>query len=51
MYLIEKNSASALFILGMLMPQAIPLLTLTLVCIWYEESTPQGEVGLNILKT
>ena len=22
------------------MPQIIPLLTLTLICMWYEESTP-----------
>ena len=30
--------------LGMLMSQTIPLLTLTLVCMWYEESTPpEGE--------
>ena len=28
--------------LGMLMPQITPLLTLTLVCTWYEEATPQG---------
>ena len=28
--------------LCMLKPQIIPLLTLTLVCTWYEESTPGG---------
>ena len=37
----EKN-ASPLCTQCMLMPQLIPHSTLTLVCTWCEESTPQG---------
>ena len=40
MYTLEKNSTSSLHILCTLMPQRIPLLTLTLICMWYEESNP-----------
>ena len=40
MYTLEKNNASPLCILCTLMPQIIPLLTLTLVHTWYEESNP-----------
>ena len=41
MYTLEKNDASPSCILCILMPQIIPLLTLTLVCMWYEESNPR----------
>ena len=34
----------SLCILCTLMPQMIPLLTLTLVRMWYEESTPGGNI-------
>ena len=30
------------YVVCTLMPQIIPLLTLTLVCMWYEKSTPRG---------
>ena len=36
----KKEKKSPLCILYMLMPQILPLLTLTLVHTWYEESTP-----------
>ena len=41
MYKLEKNNTSPLRILCMLMPQLIPLLTLTFVHTWYEESNPK----------
>ena len=40
MYTLEKNNTSPLCILYTLMPQRLPFLTLTLVCTWYEKSTP-----------
>ena len=40
MFINVANNTSPLCILCMLMPQIIPLLILTLVCTWYEESTP-----------
>jgi hypothetical protein len=40
MYTLEKNKTSTLCLLCALVPQTIPLLTLTLVHTWYEESTP-----------
>ena len=46
MYTLEKNNASPLCILCTLMPQVIPLFTLTLVCTWYEESNPQDAFSL-----
>ena len=39
MYKLEKNNTSPLCIICMLMPQILPLLTLTLVHTWYEEAT------------
>ena len=38
MYALDKNHTSPLCILCMLMPQIIPLFTLTLICTRYEES-------------
>ena len=40
MYTLEKSNTSPLCILCMLMPQIIPLLTLMLVHMWYEEFAP-----------
>ena len=40
MYTLEGNNTCLLCILCMLMTRMIPLLTLTLVCMSYEESTP-----------
>ena len=40
MYTLEKINTSPLCILDTLMPQIVPLLTLTLLHTWYEESTP-----------
>ena len=39
MYTLENNNTSPLCILCILMPKT-RLLTLMLVCMWYEESTP-----------
>ena len=39
MYILPKKKLSSC-ILSTLMSQIIPLLTLMLVCTWYEESTP-----------
>ena len=36
MYTLEKNNTSPLCVLYTLMPHIIPLLTLMLVCTWYE---------------
>ena len=41
MYTLEKNKTSPLSILCTLIPQTIPLLTLTFICTRYEESTPR----------
>ena len=41
MYTLEKNNIYPLCILCMLMSRIIPLLTLTLIHTWYEESTAQ----------
>ena len=41
MYILENNDTSPLCILCTLMPRIIPLPTLTLVRMWYEESTLQ----------
>ena len=43
MYTLEKENTSMLCILYTLMPQIIPLLTLTLVHVWYEKPTPLGD--------
>ena len=40
LYKLKKINTSPLRILYMLMLQIIPLLTLMLICMWYEESTP-----------
>ena len=42
MYTLEKNNTSPLHILCMLMLLTIPLLTLMLVRMWYEESSRWG---------
>ena len=42
MYTLETNNTSPLCILCMLTPQTIPFFELTLVCTWYEVSTPWG---------
>ena len=42
MYTLEKNNTSPLWILCTLIPEIVPLLTLMLLCTWYEESTPKG---------
>ena len=50
MYTLEKNNTSPLCTLCMLMPQIIPHLTLMLVHMCYEESTPRPVVALRIEK-
>ena len=46
MYTLKKNNTSLLCIVCLLMPQVIPLLTLTLGQMWYEESTPWATMTL-----
>ena len=48
MYTLEKINTSPLCILCTILPQTIPLLTLMLVCRWYEESTPREPVEKDI---
>ena len=42
MYRLEENDTPPLCIICTLVPQITPLLTLTLVRMWYEESTPKA---------
>ena len=49
MYTLKKINATPLCILCMLMSQILPLLTLTFICTWYEESTPWDVPQINEL--